>query len=96
MATKDRGKGGNWETRPNPFAATQKVGTAPSLGDIPSAGLAFDKVLATGCALMLGYTRDGGALVLTVLDGTERHRTYCSSDAELEEAIKALSFVYEP
>lgn len=96
MAGKERGKGGNWETRPNPFAAVKSVGVAPSIGDVPGAGLAFDKVLATGCALMLGYTRDGGALVLTVLDGTERHRTYCSSDVELEEAIKALSFVYEP
>lgn len=96
MATKTpRGKGENWDTRPNPFASTKGIGHAPSLGDIPNLGLAFDKVLEQGCAILVGWTRDNGALVLTVLDGDQRHRTYCSNQDELDAAIQALSFVYE-
>jgi len=95
MATKPKGKGENWDTRPNPFASSKNVGHAPSLGDIPDFGVALDKVLAQGCAVLVGTTRDGGALVLTVLDGDQRHRTYCSNYDELAAAVKALSFVYE-
>lgn len=90
-----RGKGENWDTRPNPFASSKSVGHAPSLGDVPGLGLAFDQVLEQGCAILVGRTRDNGALVLTVLDGDQRHRTYCSNDQELDLAIKALTFVYE-
>lgn len=95
MATKQRGKGENWDTRPNPFASTKTVGVAPSFGDISGFGIAIDKVLEQGCAVLVGRTRDNGAVVLTVLDGDQRHRTYCSNSSELEAAIKALSFVYE-
>jgi hypothetical protein len=95
MATKQRGKGENWDTRPNPFASTKSVGHAPNLGEISNLGNSLDKVLEQGCAVLVGRTRDGGALVLTVLDGEQRHRTYCSTDDELRAAIDALSFVYE-
>lgn len=90
-----RGKGAEWDSRPNPFASTKSVGHAPALGDVQGLGLAVDKVLDAGCAILIGHTRDGGALVLTVLDGDQRHRTYCSNSDELEAAVKALSFVYE-
>lgn len=95
MARVPKGKGDNWDSRPNPFASTKSVAHAPSLGDIPTLGLALDKVLSAGCAVLVGHTRDGGALVLTVLDGDQRHRTYCSTDVELDAAVKSLSFVYE-
>jgi hypothetical protein len=90
----EKGKGGLWETRPNPFSQRQVTHIAPELAAVSSLGSAFDKVLRTGCALMLGHTRDGGALVLTVLDGEQRHRTYCANDVEMEAAIEALCFVY--
>jgi len=42
----------------------------------------------------VGRTRDGGAMVLTVLDGDNRHRTYCSSTAELEAALESLEAAF--
>lgn len=98
MATANKktetGKNGLWDTRPNPFANKASVAAKVSLGDVRSLGMAFDKVLAEGCAIMLGKTRDGGALVLTILDGEQRHRTYCASQSDLDNAIEALDFVY--
>lgn len=94
MAKQQTGKGGLWDTRPNPFAQ-QKGRTAQGhLGDVSGLGVALDKVLSTGCAIMFGLTRDGGAMVLTVLDGDERHRTYCSNQSELDLAVEALDLVY--
>lgn len=94
MSTKEKGKGGLWDTRPNPFSNAKVGHIAPEFASIQGLGLSFDRVLRTGCAIMLGHTRDGGAVVLTVLDGEQRHRTYCSNESELDAAIEALTFVY--
>lgn len=96
MAKQQNGKAGLWDTRPNPFKELQGRPNTVSLGDIPRLGMALDTVLAQGCAFMFGLTRDGGAMVLTVLDGDERHRTYCSSQHDLEQAIEAIELVYKP
>lgn len=87
-------KNGEWQSKPNPFSQgpTHK---APELAEEAHIGRVFDKVLQSGCAVMLGLTRDGGALCLTILDGTERHRTYCSNDVELSNALAALSDMYD-
>lgn len=91
-----KGKGGNIVTTRNPFqsTATQK-GSAPSLSEATFLGQAVDKLLDAGCAIIIGRTRDGGAVVLTVLDGDERHRTYCSTEVELDNAIAAISDIYD-
>ena len=94
MAGKTTGKGGNWDTRPNPFA-NQKTGKGTcELANVPQLGLALDRVCRQGCAVMVGSTRDGGALVLTILDGETRHRTYCSNQDELDAAVESMNFVY--
>jgi hypothetical protein len=88
-----RGKGANFDTRPNPFGG--KVQTiAPEFGDVSETGLAIDAVLRAGCAIIFGHTRDGGAVCITILDGNDRHRSYCSNDQELDSAISALRSVY--
>lgn len=93
--TKDaRGKGGNFDTRPNPWGAQGGAHIAPEFAEVSSLGSTFDTVCRAGCALMVGHTRDGGAVVLTVLDADQRHRTYCSNVAELEDAITALVALY--
>jgi len=88
------GKGGNFATRKNPFTQTQGARNRPSLADNSSVGLALDAILNSECAIIVGSTRDGGALVLTILDGDERHRTYCSNDGELDDAIKVILRLY--
>jgi hypothetical protein len=90
----EHGKGDNFASRPNPFPIRQASGSAPNLDEIPGLGAALDAVLDAGCAIMLGRTRDGGAVVLTVLDGPLRHRTYATSVDELDGAIIALHNTY--
>ncbi len=93
--SKEAGKGGNFVSRPNPFGGqVQRKEVRPSYGSQTLVGAALDAVINAECALILGSTRDGGALVLTVLDGEERHRTYCSSDGELQAALQALIELY--
>jgi len=93
--TKGKIINGEFETRRNPFVGRGDKGSAPSLADCGSLGGALDCVLRVGCAVMLGHTRDGGALVITILDGNDRHRTYCADERELDLAVKALCAVYE-
>lgn len=89
------GKGGNIDTRPNPFRKmVRETQTLPNLGGSDNFGNTVDKILGAGCGLIIAGTRDGGAVVLTVLDGDTRHRTYCSSDTELEEALDSLNDYY--
>jgi hypothetical protein len=95
MAKTENGKGGNFDTRKNPFTAkTVRKGGAPDIASAIGLGPALDALLKAGCAFMVGRTRDEGALVLTVLDQDDRHRTYCSTEEELDEAITALSMMY--
>jgi hypothetical protein len=88
------GKGGNFTTRPNPFGGTASAGRAPELTSTITLGAVIDEVLQAGCAIMLGHTRDGGALVCTVLDGEERHRSYASTEQELDAMMLALHKYY--
>jgi hypothetical protein len=92
----ETGKHGLWDTRPNPFGSKAPQANTASYAEIPSFGLAVDKILRAGCAVLLGQTRDGGALVLTILDGEERHRTYCSNQSDLDKAITSIDFAYTP
>jgi hypothetical protein len=55
---------------------------------------ALDTVIAAGCAVMLGQTRDQGAIMITILEGDNRHRTYCSNEQELDDAIAAMIETY--
>lgn len=91
---KNGGKNGEWQSRPNPFL-NKTTSSAPPLAEEPHLGGVVDKVLQSGCAIMFGHTRDGGALCITVLDGQERHRTYCAHDIELSNALAALNDMYD-
>ena len=58
-------------------------------------GGVIDSVLLAGAAVMLGATRDGGAVIITIFDGENRHRTYCSNERELESAWASINAAYE-
>jgi len=49
-------------------------------------GLAVD----VGLAVLIARTSDGGAVSITLYDGDDRSRTYCSDDAELAAAAEAI------
>lgn len=48
-------------------------------------------VVEHGCALMIGATRDKGAISLTLLDGNDRHRVYPTDVQELHQALLDLT-----
>lgn len=96
MARKsESGKGGNFDTRPNPFAgvrATPKM--AADFTEVRDLAKALQLLTEAGCAMLVGRTRDGGAVVLTILDGDTRHRTYCSDADELNDAFTSIMNMY--
>lgn len=83
------GKGGAFETRKNPFQQ-KRVGGFPLADTKTMLGGALAAVLRAECAVIFGTTRDGGALCITILDGEDRHRTYCGNDEELQDALRAM------
>jgi|ERR1044072_1819130 hypothetical protein len=101
MATKrttvgghDSGKGSNFVTRANPFGKVTTLHGAPELASATMAPKAIDTALRAGCAVMFGWTRDQGALCITILDGQDRHRTYCSNETELDDALTSMLEMY--
>lgn len=96
MATKkENGKGGNFDTRTNPFTGPKATPrNVAHYTEVPSLGKALQVLIEAGCAIILGGTRDGGAMVVTVLDGETRHRTYCSTSEELVDAFDAIYDMY--
>jgi len=94
LKTKTGGKGEQWDTRKNPFATGSVTHIAPSFTDTTDLARLLDSVCRAGCAFMVGHTRDSGAVVFTILDGDNRHRTYCSNDHELQGAIDSAFAAY--
>jgi len=88
------GKGGDFNTRKNPFTDKKSAGSRPDFDNVASLGTALDAVLDAECAIIIGQTRDGGCVVLTILDGDDRHRTYCSNEDELDEAVGEIIALY--
>jgi len=53
-------------------------------------------VLGAGCAVMLGVTRDGGAVHVTVYDGDEKHRVYVADSVEWDDAMDSMLAATRP
>lgn len=51
---------------------------------------AIQEVTNQGGALMFGLTRDGGACVLTVMDGDERIKQYATGPDEVAELLREV------
>lgn len=93
--TNNKGKGGNFETKRNPFLDRPRgIHTRPSFDQSSDLTTAVELLVKSGCAVMFGATRDDGAVVFTILDGDNRHRTYCSNDEEFHEAIESICRTY--
>lgn len=90
---KTPGRGADFKTEKNPFASFQ-VKDRPALADHSDLGLILDALIDGGDAIIIGATRDGGALAFTVMEGDQRHRTYAATDSELDGALRALHTMY--
>lgn len=86
------------QSRPKLLGRTRDV--SPRVGEIWSidaskAHAALGAAFASGCAVLISPTSDGGALSVTLYAGDQRHRAYCSSSSELVEALDAVMDVAE-
>lgn len=50
----------------------------------------IQEVTAQGDAIMFGLTRDGGAVVLTVLSGDERVKQYATGEEEIAALLRLV------
>jgi len=89
-----RGMGGNFIVEQNPQQQTS-TGKAPVPSDVPGFVVALGYALAAGAGVLLTHTRDGGALAITILDGSEKLKTYCASKEQLSEAALAIRGRYK-
>lgn len=83
------GRGGNFTALFDHRRGTARA-NAFVVGHESAIGTAVVDAVRVGLAVLLGITSDGGALSLTVYDGSERQRTYASNPDELEAALDAL------
>lgn len=91
---KKRGKGGTFATTAkSPFKERAVLRSWGGYSDLLMAD-AIRCVVTSGRYIALCRTADGGALNITVLDGDARHKTYCASASEVEEACTALIAAY--
>jgi len=83
------GRGANF--KPLPDFRTRR-GAEVRLGESDQ-GLGWDALCSAvddGLGVLMARTSDGGAISVTVYQGTERHRTYCTSDADINDMWRAL------
>lgn len=64
------------------------------LGGHSELGEVLDGLLETGDAVIIGRTRDGGALCFTILSGSEREKLYAGTTVELEALLDAIRAAY--
>jgi len=95
MVTKQKSVQPTPEKPRNPFGNSSSQHIAPSFAELTHLGAVLDAVCRAGCAIMFGHTRDGGAVVTTVLDGDNRYKQFCGNDGELERTIDSIFAAYE-
>jgi len=88
------GKGGDFRVEKNDRYSGQGEGTAASLQRYGSLAECIECVIAAGAYISFGRTSDGGATLIRVLDGRDKLSSYCSSHAEVLEAMEALRLRY--
>ena len=92
---KKAGKGAELATTArNPFKRKTVMRTWAGYSDLLMAE-AIRHVIWSGAYIGLSKTGDGGALSIMVLEGDVKHRTYCATAEEVEEALTALIEQYD-
>jgi len=98
MGTKEvqgSGKGGAFKREPAKAVWSAPPGQAASLDRYGSLAHCIESVLEAGAYISFGRTRDGGAIVIRVLDGDNKLTSYCHSHEEVMEAMAALEADYK-
>lgn len=76
------------------FGANKANRDTPSLAEVKSLGETLDLICQAGDAILLSSTSDGGAVVVTILSGDAREKTYAGGQAELDAAFLVLFEFY--
>ncbi len=90
-----KGHGGAFSQGSNVFHDRERSSSRAAFIDVPGGVGTIDKLLESGFAIIFGCTRDGGAISITLLDGDDRHRTYCASQEELNDAFASMAGLVE-
>lgn len=89
----ETGKGGAFKEERTVARARTNSG-ADSLAAFGSLAECIETVIAAGAYISFGRTSDGGATLIRVLDNDKKLSSYCSSRAEILEAMEALNKRY--
>jgi len=82
---------GVWSGNKPQKGASNEAVTAIRRAEVNKLRDAIADTVNMGAAIMFSGTRDGGAVVLTVLDGDARNKVYATNVAELDEALRDLT-----
>jgi len=91
---KEVGRGGSFRVEKNPGFSPAGENSSTNLGRFGSLAECIECVIAAGAYISFGRTSDGGATLIRVLDGRDKLSSYCSSHAEVLEAMEALRLRY--
>lgn len=84
-------RGGNGSDKYSARLQSENRGNCTWLDADPQCLLdAVASVVADGAALLLSKTSDGGALVIQVWTGTQRHKLYPATSTELNMALDLI------
>jgi len=90
-----QGTGAAFKVEQNPGMRKPAGGAAASLSSYGSLGDCVECVVSAGCYISFGRTSDGGATLIRVLDGDTKLSSYCTSGAEVLEAMEYLKTRYK-
>lgn len=79
----------------SPFRRQRGGSELGDFAEVPGLSSVLNAVVAGGNGVLIGVTRDGGAISVTLMAGEERHRTYASDQNELDQAFTELAEFHE-
>ena len=85
------GRGKAIKAAKDPFRPRNVDRQPPRFADVPGLVGTIDALVMSGRAILLASTRDGGALVVQILDEGQRFKAYAASDVELLELFDQLA-----
>lgn len=86
----ETGKAGHFVKSKSQYRRVLESGTYPEIANARELWSAINQCIKVGHAVIIGATRDGGALCLTILDGDDRWKTYCANEEEVREAAQRM------
>lgn len=81
---------GQFKTTKNPFANTSNDFDFGSVDSV-ALGRSIVNLIQTGRAITFGFSKSSGVVSVTVLDGDDKHKTYCADSKALNYAMQNVA-----